>query len=62
VQVDLLERLGFLERVVVQQSTGQKSAEFSVPKLFTRSWVPSDGSRRSESEASLDTNPVALSS
>jgi hypothetical protein len=41
VQVELLERLGFLERIVVQASEGKKSSEFRVPKLFTRSWSPS---------------------
>ena len=40
IQLDLLERLGFLERVVVQGESGQKSAEFRVPKLFTRGWGP----------------------
>ena len=40
-QIDLLERLGFLERVVVQRSDGQKSTEFRVPKLFNRCWAVS---------------------
>jgi hypothetical protein len=38
VQVERLERLGYLERIVVQASEGKKSSEFRVPKLFTRSW------------------------
>jgi hypothetical protein len=38
VQVERLERLGFLERIVVQTSEGEQSSEFRVPKLFTRSW------------------------
>lgn len=39
IQIDLLERLGFLERVVVQSSDGRQSTEFRVPKLFTRCWA-----------------------
>jgi GTPase SAR1 family protein len=38
-QVDLLERLGFLERVVEKQPDGIQSTLFRVPKLFTRSWT-----------------------
>lgn len=37
-QAERLERLGFLERIVVQSSKDKKSSEFKVPKLFTRSW------------------------
>jgi hypothetical protein len=37
-QVAQLERLGFLERVLVQNGDGKQSAEFRVPKLFTRGW------------------------
>jgi hypothetical protein len=38
VQVERLERLGFLERVILQNSDGTKFTQFEVPKLFTRSW------------------------
>jgi hypothetical protein len=38
VQVERLERLGFLERIVLQKSDGTKSSQFEVPKLFTRGW------------------------
>jgi hypothetical protein len=38
VQVERLERLGFLERIVLQNPDGTKSSQFEVPKLFTRSW------------------------
>ena len=37
-QVERLERLGFLERVVRQDQDGTKTSAFEVPKLFTRSW------------------------
>jgi hypothetical protein len=37
-QVELLERLGFLERVVVQEDSGAR-ARFRIPSLYTRSWV-----------------------
>ena len=36
-QVRLLERLGFLERVVEESDTGAKSL-FRIPKLYTRCW------------------------
>jgi hypothetical protein len=36
-QVRLLERLGFLERVVQESSSGAKSL-FRIPKLYTRCW------------------------
>ncbi len=36
-QVDLLERLGFLERVVQKSSSGVESL-FRIPKLYTRCW------------------------
>lgn len=38
VQVERLERLGFLERIVLQNPDGTKSTQFEVPKLFTRGW------------------------
>jgi hypothetical protein len=38
VQVERLERLGFLERIVLQNPDGAKSSRFELPKLFTRSW------------------------
>jgi hypothetical protein len=37
-QVERLERLGFLERIVMKSSGGTKSTQFEVPKLFTRGW------------------------
>lgn len=47
-QVELLEQLGVLERIVVRESDGNQVAKFRVPPLFTRCWtVPkgtSDGS------------------
>jgi len=36
-QVRLLERLGFLERVVQKSGSGAKSL-FRIPKLYTRCW------------------------
>jgi NACHT domain len=36
-QVGLLERLGFLERVVVQDDSGTRSL-FRIPRLYTRCW------------------------
>ena len=36
-QVRLLERLGFLERVVQETGSGAKSL-FRIPKLYTRCW------------------------
>ncbi|MBB4931241.1 hypothetical protein F4561_002061 [Lipingzhangella halophila] len=36
-QVRLLERLGFLERVVEQRGTQTRSA-FRIPQLYTRCW------------------------
>jgi hypothetical protein len=38
-QVRLLERLGFLERVVHTTDTGVESS-FRIPKLYTRCWDP----------------------
>ncbi len=38
VQLERLERLGFLERVVLQSPNGTKTSQFEVPKLFTRGW------------------------
>ena len=36
-QMQLLERLGFLERVVVEDAHGPK-ALFRIPRLYTRAW------------------------
>ena len=36
-QIRLLERLGFLERVVEESDSGAKSL-FRIPKLYTRCW------------------------
>jgi hypothetical protein len=36
-QIRLLERLGFLERVVEESGSGVKSL-FQIPKLYTRCW------------------------
>jgi len=36
-QVRLMERLGLLERVVQETSSGAKSL-FRIPKLYTRCW------------------------
>jgi hypothetical protein len=38
VQLERLERLGFLERVILENPDGTKTSHFEVPKLFTRSW------------------------
>jgi hypothetical protein len=41
-QIHQLERLGFLERVVIEnQSSGAQSGEFRVPPIFTRCWFAS---------------------
>lgn len=40
-QVDLLERLGFLERVVVKEG-GSHTRRFRIPRLYTRSWERAD--------------------
>ncbi len=37
-QIRLLERLGFLERVVVQESDSGAKPLFRIPKLYTRCW------------------------
>ena len=37
-QLHQLERLGFLERVLVRGTDGSKQPEFRIPKLFTRGW------------------------
>jgi len=37
-QTHQLERLGFLERVVVENDNGEQVTEFRVPILFTRGW------------------------
>lgn len=38
-QIDVLERLGFLERVVVEAADGQHKSQLQVPALFTRGWT-----------------------
>lgn len=40
-QIDHLERLGFLERAVRQDSGGKKTSYFIIPRLFTRAWIAS---------------------
>jgi hypothetical protein len=39
-QVELLERLGFLERIVVKELDGKKKSKLRIPSLFTRCWGP----------------------
>jgi hypothetical protein len=37
-QVALLERLGFLERIVQEAESGTVTSRFRIPKLYTRCW------------------------
>lgn len=37
-QVELLERLGVLERLVVAEENGERVAKFRIPPLYTRCW------------------------